>query len=105
MHDLYRRQTQMTETTNKLNPYIHLMESFLAHKIDASEFERRYFSMFKNDTSSWTEAEYENLNYLFGELDAFCADPELRDENDIDEDQLREAAKMTLANLSSLTAA
>lgn len=90
-------------TVNKLDPYIHLMKSFLENKIDANDFERRYFSMFKNDTSSWTEAEYENLNYLFGELDAFCADPELRGENDIDEDQLREATKMTLAKLSSLT--
>ena len=78
------------------------MRSFLANKIDATDFEQRYFSMFKNDTS-WTESEYENLNYLFGELDAFCADPELRSENDIDEDQLREATKMTLAKLSSLT--
>jgi len=83
----------------KLNPYIHLMKSFVENRIDANEFEQSYLLMFKNDTSSWTEAEYENLNYLFGEVDAFCADPELRSENDIDEDQLREAAKMTLAKL------
>ena len=82
-----------------LSPYIHLIESFLANKIDASEFERSYLLMFKNDTNSWAEVEYENLNNLFGEVDAFCADPESRGENDIDEDQLREATKMTLAKL------
>ncbi|MEN3327806.1 MAG: hypothetical protein V7638_2613 [Acidobacteriota bacterium] len=84
---------------NKLHPYIHLIESFIEKKIDANEFERSYLSMFKDDTSDWTEAEYESLNYLFGEVDAFCADPELRGENDVDEDQLRDAAKMTLAKL------
>ena len=88
---------------NKLGPYIHLMQSFLENRIDADDFERRHLSMFKNDNSSWTEAEYDNLEYLFGEVDAFCGDPELRGENDIDEDQLLEATKMTLANLLSLS--
>lgn len=89
-------------SATKLNPYIHLIESFVENRIDANEFERSYLLMFKKDTSSWTEAEYENLNYLFGEVDAYCADPELRSQNDIDEDQLREAAKMTLTKLLNL---
>ena len=84
-------------TKEKLDPYVHLMKSFVENKIDANEFERRYLSMFKSDTNSWTEAEYETLNNLFGEVDAFCADPELRDEGDIDEEQLREATRKTLA--------
>ena len=88
-------------STDKLDPYVHLMQSFVENKIDANEFERRYLSMFKSDTNSWTEAEYENLNNLFAEVDAFCADPELRDENDIDEEQLREATKMTLVKVLS----
>ena len=88
--------------SNKLDPYLHLMRSFVDSKMDVNEFERRYLAMFKNDTNSWTQVEYENLNNLFVEVDAFCADPELRDNNDIDEDQLRAATKMTLAKLSSL---
>lgn len=88
-------------TVSKLGPYIELTKSFVENKIDANEFERRYLSMFKNDTNSWTEAEYEILNGLFGEVDAFCADPELRDENDTDEGQLREAAKVALAKLQA----
>ena len=87
-------------TTDKLDPYLHLMKSFVENKIDAKEFEGRYLSMFKSDTNSWTEAEYENLNSLFAEVDAFCADPQLRDENDIDEEQLKEATRMTLMKLS-----
>jgi hypothetical protein len=87
-------------TANKLDPYVHLMKSFVENEIDASEFERRYLSLFKSDTNSWTEAEYESLNHLFAEVDAFCADPELRDENDIDEEQLKEATKMTLKRLA-----
>ena len=88
-------------TVNKIDPYVHLMKSFVEDRIDAIEFERRYLSMFKSDTNSWTEAEYENLNYLFAEVDAFCADPELRDANDIDEEQLKEATKRTLLELAS----
>jgi hypothetical protein len=91
-------------TANRLDPYVHLMKSFVENEIDASEFERRYLSLFKSDTNSWTEAEYESLNNLFAEVDAFCADPELRDENDIDEEQLKEATKMTLKTLAELPA-
>jgi self-protective colicin-like immunity protein len=87
------------ETWTTVDRYIHVMMSFVENKIDASEFERSYLLMFKEDTTNWTEAEYESLNYLFGEVDAFCADPELRGENDIDDDQLREATKTTLAKL------
>lgn len=87
-------------TKDKLDPYVQLMKSFVENEIDANEFERRYLSMFKSDTNSWTEAEYESLNNLFAALDAFCAKPELRDEHDIDEEQLREAARMTLVKLS-----
>ena len=90
-------------TVKKLDPYVHRMQSFLEHKVDANEFERRYLSMFKTDTSSWTEAEYENLNNLFAEVDAFCGNHELRSENDIDEEQLREATKMVLGKLTSLS--
>jgi hypothetical protein len=91
-------------TANRLDPYVHLMKSFVENEIDASEFERRYLSLFKSDTNSWTEAEYESLNNLFAEVDAFCADPELRDENDIDEEQLKEATKITLKRLAELPA-
>ena len=88
-------------TANKLNQYTDLMRSFVENKITVYEFERRYLAMFKADKNTWTEAEYETLNNLFSDVDAFCANPELRDDNDIDEDQLREATELTLAKLSS----
>lgn len=86
-------------SATNLNPYIHLINSFIENKIDANEFEGRYLSMFKEDTTDWTEEEYQNLNYLFGEVDAFTPAPELRNQDEIDEDQLREATKITLAKL------
>ena len=49
------------------------------------------------------DPEYEILNNLFAEVDAFCADPALRDENDIDADQLSEAARMALVKLEPFT--
>jgi len=39
---------------------------------------------------------------LFGEVDAFCADSQLRDENDLDEYELKERSKMALERLQSL---
>lgn len=59
--------------------------------------------MFKDDTNTWTEEEFDILDGLFGHVDAFCCDPDLRGENDIDEDQLKTEARMALERLCRLT--
>jgi hypothetical protein len=46
-------------------------------------------SLFKNDPTHHPEEEYLILDELFGYVDAFCADPALRDEKDLDEEKLR----------------
>ena len=88
-----------TLKVHKLNPYLELIEGFVLRRIPAAEFEREYLRMFKNDVSTWTGEEYQALNDLFGDVDSFCADPELQDSNDLDEDQLREKAKLALETL------
>jgi len=88
-----------TVKADKLSPYLELIEAFVLGKISAAKFERDYLQMFKNDVGTWTEKEYEVLNVLFGDVDCFCADPELRNYNDMDEGQLRKSANLALEKL------
>ncbi len=87
--------------SDRLEQYIALISSFVADKIAATDFEREYLKLFKADETEWTEAEFAILDELFGEVDAFCAYPKLRDENDLDEDELKERSKMALERLQS----
>src|SRR5258708_16704807 len=89
-------------TTQNLTDYINLIESFLSNQISAPTFERAYLTKFKNDATDWSETEYEILNQLFGDLDAFCADPELRGQGDLDEVQLRHSAAEATRRLLAL---
>ena len=82
-----------------LNPYIELIESFLSNQISPFEFQRKYLDMFKEDDSEGTEEEYEVLNDLFGDVDAFYADPELRGPDDLDENGLRRHSEIALKKL------
>ena len=87
---------------NRLEKYITLISSFVADKITATDFEREYLKLFKADETEWPEAEFAILDELFGEVDAFCADPQLRDENDLNEYELKERSKLALERLQSL---
>jgi hypothetical protein len=58
--------------------------------------------MFKNDEARWLEEEYDVLNDLFRDLESFCADPELRGRDDLDEEQLRQRAEIAIEKLSVL---
>jgi len=82
--------------------YIKLIEEFLANNIRPLTFEQKYLEMFKKDETQWLETEYEVLNGLFGDVDAFCADDSLRDADDLNEQQLRESAGAALKTLWSL---
>jgi len=86
----------------KLRQYIALISSFVAGKIVATDFERDYLKLFKEDETKWSEAEFAILDELFGDVDAFCADPQLRDEKDLAEYELKERGKMALERLQSL---
>ncbi|MDZ7360372.1 MAG: colicin immunity domain-containing protein [candidate division KSB1 bacterium] len=87
---------------DKLGQYIALISSFVAGKIEAADFERDYLKLFKEDETQWSETEFAILDELFGDVDGFCADPQLRDEKDLDEYELKERGKMALERLQSL---
>jgi self-protective colicin-like immunity protein len=84
---------------NPLSEYIGLLEAFIEGRIDAQTFEQFYLERFKSDTTRWPEGEYQILNDLFGDIDAFCAEPELRGPEDLDETQLRERSATALDKL------
>ena len=82
-----------------LSEYIELIKLFANRALSASEFEQRYLRMFKEDSTIRPEVEYEVLNGLFSDVDAFSAESELRSKDGLNEEQLRSAAESALATL------
>jgi hypothetical protein len=87
--------------TSSTLPYQQLVESFVEGKLSAIQFEAEYLRLFKYDTSRSKEA-YPILSNLFWAVEDFCVYPELRDESDLDENQLLQAAKVALEVLRKL---
>jgi hypothetical protein len=89
--------------TSSTLPYQQLVESFVEGKLSAVQFEAEYLRLFKHDTSRSKEV-YPILSNLFWAVEDFCVYPELRDESDLDENQLLQAAKVALEALKKLEA-
>ncbi len=86
-----------------MNKYIMLLKNFVYRKISADEFERRFLELFKGETALMPEREFHILDKLFGDVDAYCSDPDLIDPQfDIDENELRSSAQEALAELGEL---
>jgi len=81
--------------------YKKLIDDFIKAKITVDDFEYRYLKTFKYDSLLDTP-EYEILNELFLDVDAYCGDPTLRREVDLDEAQLRQKAENALFALNNL---
>ncbi len=86
-------------TTHRLEPYINLLSSFLKADISASDFESQYLNLYKSDTTLFPDDEFLILDQLFGDVDAFSADPNLRDSGDLDETELRRRVMSALDKL------
>jgi hypothetical protein len=95
----------MRKDSHDLGRYISLIQSLINREVDAQTFERMYLDLFKNDTTDWSKAEYEVLNDLFGDVDAFCSDPQLCGPDDLNENQLRQESEFALERLVALTQA
>ena len=91
------------ENYSKKEPYYSLIDKFLKFEISASFFENQYLKMFKNQVDPLPDKEYTILNSLFCDVDAYCDDPDLRDEGDIDEESLRKSARLALEKMNSDT--
>jgi hypothetical protein len=99
-----------------LNSYIKLIENFLDHKIDIEEFDETFCEMRNLDCArecKWEDMLYiiDNLELkqfqglssiiskLFTDLDVFEEDPLLREDYEINEEELRDFAKEALSKL------
>ncbi len=83
-------------TIGLLEHYISLITQFVSGEITASQFEASYLEM----TRELPEDAYDVLNDLFSNVDAYCGDPELRDDDDLDDEELLNSAKQALKKLT-----
>jgi len=80
--------------------YILLLTRFVTGEITPAQFELEYLKMFKNETTIFPENVYQALNNLFLDVDAYCEDSSLRDEENLDDEGLVAGAKETLNKLT-----
>ncbi|HEX8210896.1 MAG TPA: colicin immunity domain-containing protein [Longimicrobium sp.] len=89
-----------------MDPYIELLAAFVERgTLDDSEFEERFFALFKGDTTMFPDDEFLVLDKLFGDVDAYERDPGLRGGAYLDEAGLRASAHEALAKLRDFAAA
>ena len=79
-----------------VHDYEHLIGQFVNREISAEEFEATFLNRFKNEQRQFSEEAFKALDKLFGDVDMFCADDDLRDDDDLDEAELRQACERTL---------
>lgn len=87
-----------------LDHYVSVMADFVAGRIDGETFEQRYYAVFKHDETDLPDEVAAALDDVFWAADSFYADPTLRDEGDLDADQLRERVRAALATLQQILA-
>lgn len=85
-----------------LSKYIELIERFAFGACDAPTFESTYLKMFKNESDRLPDVAFSVLDQLYAEVDAFCADPELRGGADLDEELLRGRSLDALRELTAV---
>ena len=87
----------------RLDPYIDLLAAFVErNELDGPAFETRFLKLFKGDETMFPDEEFFVLDKLFGDVDAYEPDSDLRGEDNIDDDELRASAVESLAKLRRL---
>ncbi len=87
---------------NALTSYIRLLSSFAAQELSATEFEARYLRLYKQEETLFSDETFLVLDELFGDVDAFYPNPDLRDEDDLDEEQLHQRCARALEKLNAI---
>jgi hypothetical protein len=88
------------EDRHGIQPYLDLLDLFLAGGITADEFETRYLRRYKADDTRRPDKVFTVLDGLFADVDAYVGDPTLRDPGDLDAEQLRECAAVARRRLA-----
>ena len=87
-----------------MEKYIKLLQEFVSNHISAAEFEQAFIQLFTNDNNLLPSREFQRLDKLFADVDAYCGDPNLIEDTrfDIGEAELRLSAEETLKTLVKL---
>jgi len=85
-----------------LKSYADLIGKYLDKEIDTVTFEKKYLAKFKEDDTIWDDRTFDILNSIFSDLDAFCDDPRLMNELDLDESQLRVRTTENFQNIKRI---
>ena len=81
----------------RLNSYIIISRALVESRLNPDEFEMVFLSVFRGEGDLFAPHETHALHLLFSSVDAYCGDPEIRDEKDIDGAGLIAAATAFLA--------
>src|SRR5262245_447492 len=66
-----------SESSKYAEGFRDLIERFLRRDIEPHLFEQQFLDMFKKEPADLDEDVFQVLGRLFGDVDAFCADPSL----------------------------
>jgi hypothetical protein len=79
-----------------MDPWRQLVEAFVSGEVDARAFETEFLALHLAEVNRGHSIPFA-VDQLFYEVDAYCADPRLRGDLDIDEAELLAAARKSLA--------
>ena len=90
----------------ELSLFVELIQKFISLKISAMDFESAFIKLFQEVRDNGELLASSNkankvLTSFFTDIDAYCGDPSLRDEDDLDDDQLLVSAKNALEQLTN----
>lgn len=89
-------------TQNAIDRHLAVLDLFSAGEISASDFEDRYLRLFEDDPEIYKNQLFNVLDKLFADVDSFCADPGLRDEQDIDEHEFKRRVTAAAKQLKTI---
>jgi hypothetical protein len=90
-----------TGTAQDAERYATLARSFVNGEISPLQFEDAYLALFRNETKYIPEEFASPINEIFYDVDAYVADPALRDDGDLDDEQLKERVAASMERLQN----
>lgn len=84
-------------------PYVELLRTLIDRQLSGDEFQDAFFALYLNDSTMWPDQIFSVLDGFFADVDDFTPDPDLRIRTGgLDEEQLRERARLTISRLTEL---
>ena len=90
------------QQTACVQSYVTLLSALVSGRIEPEAFEATYLLRFKSEQTELPKEIFAVLDRLFGEVDAYCADPEVRGSDDIGNEELLASSRKALAELQKM---